>query len=373
MADSAEQRNAERKLQQVIDYCERFDCRRAYLLRYFGEEPDAACGGCDRCLDTREEIDATEIAQKILSAVIKTGSAFGAQYVTTVLLGRNEKPVRQRGHQSLSVFGIVRNHTEAQVKSFIDSLVMRGLLLRTAGQYPTLQVTDAGRQWLLDGSTITLPKPVDPTIARVAEEQTSYDQGLFGELRMLRKQLADERGVPPFVIFGDRALREMATYAPQSTENFAKISGVGQRKLEEFGPHFLPVIRAYAAEHALSEQPMPRSSRTEQRSARQAKRAGSTYDETKKLIEQRLPLAQIAAARALTEGTIVQHIERLLQSGVPLDIAYLRPPSEDFTAICDAFRACGTAMIGPVFGRLGGKYPYDTLRLARAILSTEST
>ncbi len=373
MADPKEQHNAEHKLQQVVDYCERFDCRRTYLLRYFGEDLDGVCNGCDRCLDTREEIDATEIAQKILSAVIKTGSAFGAQYVTTVLLGRNEKLVRQRGHQSLSVFGIVRNYTEGQVKSFIDSLVMRSFLLRTTGQYPTLQVTDAGKQWLLGGGAITLPKPIDPTVSRTEEVPTAYDQGLFGELRALRKRLADERGVPPFVIFGDRALQEMATYAPQSTENFAKINGVGQRKLEEFGPHFLPVIRAYAQEHGLAEQPMTeRTMRGERRRTRQTARAGSTYDETKKLIEQKLPLAQIAATRELTEGTIVQHIERLLQAGEPLDIAYLKPATEDFTAICDAFRQCGTAMLGPVFGRLGEKYPYDTLRLVRAILSTES-
>ncbi len=377
ITDDAERANATQKLDRIMAYCDHRRCRRQFLLTYFDEEwTDDNCESCDRCLEKTEAFDATEVTQKILSGVLKTGGRFGAQYVCSVLLGRNEKAVRERGHDQLSVFGIVRDFSDAQLKLLMGSLIEQGLLMRTEGQYPVLQVTEYGMQWMQEGKAIQLARPTTNTAFSKTDDRqiVSFDQGLFGELRALRKSLADERGVPPFIIFGDRTLQEMATYIPQSRESMARISGVGDKKLQEFGTLFANVIRQYAADHQLSEKPMPAGLvRQERRRERTVGQKGSTYDETKKLLQQKVPLAEIMRQRQLSEGTIVQHIERLVQADEELDIHYLRPSDDDYRTIVDAFHLKGSGILSPVFSHFNGRYSYDMLRLVRALLVSDTS
>ena len=240
--DEAERQNAQRKLDQVIEFCELSACRRRYLLDYFGES-DAQppnCGACDNCLAPTEEFDATVIAQKILSAVIRTGQRFGIFYISQVLRGSKVKRVIERGHDNLSVYGIVNDYTDDDIKEIAGALLERGLLRKNDGDYPTFGVTSEGRRFLSNRETLTLTRRLDdeyapppaPSAARAqSAAPADYDAELFQELRALRTRIASRRGVPPYVVFGDVTLRQMAAYFPQNRADLARIHGVGSVKL----------------------------------------------------------------------------------------------------------------------------------------------
>ena len=306
--NETERRNAREKLARVNEFCQLQACRRRFLLRYFGEEwPRGNCGGCDFCLMPREEFDATEIAQKILSAVVRTGERFGIAHVTDVLRGSRKKRVKELKHDSLSVYGIVDDYSANEIKEIAGQLVEEGLLYRDKGEYPTLSVTRAGKGFLKRREALTLTRSkrdqekapaasrsagdleeVDGGIPQRRERRTSasdrtlldFDQGLFEELRDLRRRLAEERGVPPYVIFNDVTLQQMAYYFPQSHESFSRISGVGKAKLEQLGDTFIAAIGSYARQHGSAERSIP----TARRGRRQrAGGKGSTYETTRQL------------------------------------------------------------------------------------------
>ena len=276
--DETERRNAQDKLDRMIEFCGLSTCRRKFLLEYFGEAwAQDNCRGCDVCLTPREEFDATIIAQKILSAVIRTGQRFGIAHVSQVLRGADTKRIRELRHDDLSVYGIVTDLSDADIKEIAGLLQAEGLLHKNSREYATLGVTEAGRKFLKDRARLTLarPEPVEdpPRTSRRAalspdpaqtwrrrsatdEADTAYDPALFDKLRALRRKLAAARNVPPYVIFGDRTLRQMAYYVPQTSESLAQISGVGAVKLEQLGEEFLAEIMAYAREHEREERPI---------------------------------------------------------------------------------------------------------------------
>ena len=368
MEDDTERENARQKLARMLQFCEVQTCRRKFLLEYFGEKSEADdCGGCDVCLTSKEEFDATEIAQKILSAVIRTGERFGMSHISAVLRGATTARLRNLEHDQLSVYGIARNFSDAELKHNMGLLLDRGLLIKNGNEYPTLAVTQVGRTFLNRRETLTLARPkasapIDP--ASVAND-LEYDQPLFQQLRTLRKRIADERGVPPFVIFGDATLQQMATYFPQIRESLSRISGVGNAKLEQFGEEFLALIRSYAQQHGLPERSIPRPRRER---TRQARRAGSTLDETNGLFLQKLPISEIAKRRGLTETTIIGHLERLVTAGEEIALDYLMPPPERLAKIEAAFQKNGELYLAPVRDLLGEEFSYQELNLVRIYL-----
>ena len=253
--DHTKRENAQQKLAQVIEFCELQTCRRKYVLEYFGEESTDHCGGCDVCLTPREEFDATEIAQKILSAVIRTGERFGVNHLSEVLRGATTKRVRSLGHDKLTVFGIVVDFTDDELKQMVSLLLAQGLLLKNGNQYPTVSVTRAGRTFLKGWEKLTLmvPKRESKVVPGLDGANPEYDRSLFEKLRALRKELADERDVPPYIIFSDASIQQMAYYFPQSGESFASINGVGAQKLAQFSDQFLAVICNHSHENGLVE------------------------------------------------------------------------------------------------------------------------
>ena len=275
--DAAERRNAQDKLARMIEFCGLQTCRRKYLLTYFGEDwPQDNCAGCDVCLTPREEFDATTVAQKILSAVVRTGERFGIAHVSQVLRGANTKRVRELRHDTLSVYGIVKDLSDVEIKELAGLLQAEGLLRKNSREYATLGLTPAGRKFLKTREKLTLtrakrdesaPRRATPGSdpaqawrrhdAPASEVDDAYDPALFDKLRVLRRRLATQRNVPPYVIFGDRTLRQMATYLPQSHESLSRISGVGAVKLEQLGDEFLSEIVDYAREHAMEERGVP--------------------------------------------------------------------------------------------------------------------
>ena len=251
---------SERQLQQMVDYGRLQTCRRKYLLAYFGETiPGETCGNCDVCLAERRPVDVTLVSQKLLSAVVRTGERFGIAHVINVLLGSNLERIRELGHDQLSVFGIVDDYDRNGLRRFADGLVEKGLLARADGQYATVSVTVAGREWLRSRASLTLDMRVDE--AEVKRERrdngrkrsavamvgttAEYDEGLFYELRALRRRLADEQSVPAFVVFSDATLKAMAAARPTDHQAMLRVSGVGPAKLERYGDAFLTVLQEY--------------------------------------------------------------------------------------------------------------------------------
>ena len=251
---------SERQLQQMVDYGRLQTCRRKYLLAYFGETiPGETCGNCDVCLAERRPVDVTLVSQKLLSAVVRTGERFGIAHVINVLLGSNLERIRELGHDKLSVFGIVDDYDRNGLRRFADGLVEKGLLARADGQYATVSVTVAGREWLRSREGLTLELRVEE--AEVKRERrdngrkrsavamvgttAEYDEGLFDELRALRRRLADEQSVPAFVVFSDATLKAMAAARPADRQAMLRVSGVGPAKLERYGEAFLAVVRGY--------------------------------------------------------------------------------------------------------------------------------
>ena len=368
--DAAEKRNAEDKLARMVEFCDAPTCRRRFLLSYFGEDyQEDNCGGCDVCTTPREEFDATEITQKILSAVIRSGERFGASHVIGILRGARTKRILDLGHDKLTVYGIASDFTQEALRGIVNLLLSQGLLVKDDGQYPTLAVSPNGREFLRNRETLTLSRPQDSLETSPAQDATAlaYDQALFERLRSLRRRLAGERSVPPYVVFGDAALREMASYLPQSLESFSRINGVGKAKLEEYGESFLSVIQHHAHDHGLREKPIP-GRRRERDGNRTARRSGSTYEETKRLFDQKLTIYQIAQQRGLSENTIVNHLERLARSGVELDLGHVLPPREYLDRIAAAFEEHGSQFLAPVRDSLGEAYSYEELRLVRLYL-----
>ena len=380
--DPSEQRNVRLKLAKMVEFAQLPTCRRRFILEYFGERWEREdCGGCDVCLRSGEEFDATEIAQKILSAVIRTGERFGANHVIQVLSGSREKRILQLGHEQLSVHGIAKDFGRTQLREIIGQLQARGLLVRSEGEYPTLAVSPEGREFLRSRQTLSLLRPVHSEGPRGTGESAAtmeYDEGLFQELRELRKRLADARDVPAFVIFGDVSLRHMAAACPRSVEGFSRIPGVGEVKLDQYGLEFLGVIRSYAEANGLPDRTDGAPARQEsegryggQERQRPPRAGGTTYDVTMELLSQRLSISQIAQQRGLAESTIITHIERLAGQSIILDLDHMMPAEERLKRIEEAFGVSGSALLRPVLEVLGTGFTYDELRLVRIYLRQE--
>ena len=384
LEDGTERENTRRKLAEVVQLCEQRTCRRRFLLAHFGEEQSSEnCGGCDVCLESRPDrlpegpadpdspktFDATEITQKILSTVARTDQRFGAGYISQVLRGARAKRVLDLGHDRLSVYGIARDFTDDSIKEIVDGLIGRGLLAKQPGEYPVLAITESGWQFLRSRDTLSLPEPAQDSreVPAAAAEPVRYDRDLFQKLRHLRHQIAVERSVPPYVVFGDAALQQMAYYLPQSGESFLCISGVGETKLAQFGDQFLSVVRAHAKQYGLTERPNPLA-----RSRREKRHTGSTLDVTRRLLSQSRPLEEIAAERGLTLSTIMGHAEALVDAGDDLELDHLMPVPDRTAEIRSAFQAAGTFMLSPVRDLLGDGYSYEELRLVRLDLRRRS-
>ncbi|MBA2921143.1 DNA helicase RecQ [Sphingomonas sp. MAH-20] len=219
-------------------------CRRALLLRYFGEQPPEACGNCDNCLNPPQGVDATELARKYLSAVFRTGQMFGAGYVESVLTGQSSERSLMNGHEALSVWGIVDGEEAALLKPVGRALQLRDAL-RT-NPHGGLEFGPAARAILKGEEPVSLIVPPKRERRRRRDSAPNpVGDPLFEALRSCRRKLAEEAGVPPYVVFHDSTLREMSAARPQTREALGRITGVGARKLEAYGEAFLNVLRQH--------------------------------------------------------------------------------------------------------------------------------
>ena len=390
MEDREAAAQAEAQLKQMADFAEGVDCRRVALLGYFGETwPEDNCGACDLCLTPRETWDATTEAQQFLSCLFrlrqKSGCDFGINHVIEVLTGSRSAKVLGRGHDSLSTYGLGKHLPRAEWTALGRELIRLGYATQSADTYCTLGLSRDGLDILKSRAPILLTRAPQTAIAasesrtvstgRLARAGTiACDEPLFQHLREMRKRLADERGVPPYVIFSDVSLRHMARLYPQDEAAFLAVPGVGSRKLADFGHVFLSAITVWLASHerqhfAADSAPLPAPP------MRSEARNGSTL-ETLRLYREGLGLKAIAARRQITESTVAQHLCQAIAAG-ELDANPRDFYTEDEERrIAAAVAACETGLtrLGPLHASLEASGPpvtYPVLHLYRAFAQRE--
>ena len=254
--EDEEQRSiAEKHAYAMLEYAERNQCRRKALLSYFGEDfEEPNCGGCDVCTGEIQEEDYTIEAQKALSAMVRSGCRFGRVLIMDILMGADNRRIRETGFQHLPTYGVGKDRTRRFWKYLIDALTRQGLAAIEGEEYPYLRVTETGWE-TLRGAPFRALRIVETRARRNraerdgASQDMDVDDTLFQLLRAERRRLAEAAQVPPYVVFHDRALREMAAGKPASREAMLGIAGVGERKLAQYGDAFLAVIARYISEN----------------------------------------------------------------------------------------------------------------------------
>ena len=238
------------KLNTMVAFAEAQTCRRRVVLNYFGEYSPKACGNCDICLDPPQSYDATVDAQKILSCVYRTGQYFGITHVVEVLRGAQTARVKSLGHDQLSTFGIGKEQSTEHWFSIARQLIHCGLLMQNLTRGSALQLTEAARSVLKSENSLMLAVPRLQLVKTTAKQKrrsvsANADSKLFARLRHLRKQIADQANLPPYVIFSDVSLSEMSELMPTNDSQFLSITGVGHIKLDKYGEEFLSEIKQY--------------------------------------------------------------------------------------------------------------------------------
>ncbi len=357
--DPQEQLIAKQQLRQMIDYAEGTDCRRTIQLGYFGERFPGNCGNCDNCRHPKPMQDWTIEAMKFLSCVARCKERFGMVHIIDVLRGAKKDKILQYEHDKLSTYGIGKDRTVDEWRMLGRSLLHQGLIEQTSDGYSVLKLNALSWEVMRKQRTVSLAVT---TVQKITWEQGSEKaeeaEILLQKLRSLRKQLADEQSVPPYVIFHDSTLKLMVQVQPQNLTEFAKLSGVGSHKLAQYGEKFLTEIRAYRQEKGLQNK-----SATSVSSAK----SSSSYTElqTLQLHQQGLNIAQIAQKRNLSPATVSTHLEKLIGKNQPVDLNQL-VPLEHQQKIWQVLEVLGDISLTPIKEQLGESYTFDEIRLVRS-------
>jgi ATP-dependent DNA helicase RecQ len=378
---------AHQQLRDVQDYCESYDCRRRILLRYFGEETtEENCGNCDNCLRPTIMEDRTIDAQKLLSCIGRTQQRFGLGYMINILRGAKTQKIRDHNHDLLSTYGIGRDVSADEWTRLGRALLQQGLLSEDNEGYHVLKLNANSREILQGLRTFHLT--ADPsksvyqnpeTVAKKAVLSLEPEANeLFQRLRDLRKQLADERDVPPYVIFPDTALRHMAQNLPQTRNAFLSIPGVGKQKMKAYYTPFTEAIRSFAAAHGLEvlqeeeddgaepPSPPPRT-RTASSSIAVKPTKLSTRQMVHDMYHQGLSVKDMAQACDRHPSTIVGHLSSIIEEGDLFGVEHLLLPGH-YDVIVEALLRLGDELLKPVKEELGDEYPYEELHLVRAYM-----
>jgi ATP-dependent DNA helicase RecQ len=356
-ADDAHKRVERHKLDAMLGFTELTSCRRQALLKYFGDHLDQPCGNCDTCLNPVETWDATVVAQKALSCVHRTGQRFGVNYLVDVLLGKENDRIKNFGHDRLSVYGIGNELDNKQWRGIFRQLISRNYLSVDIEGFGALHLTETCRPILRGEQTLMLRKETFRKTKQKKASKNSYalsdaEQGLWDALRECRRKLAEEQDIPPYMIFHDATLMQMLEHRPDNRQQFAQLSGVGERKLELYADDFLGVIREYVGEESDAEKV-------------------NTVDETLLLFNSGMDVDAIAAQRSLTPSTIYSHLAKLigrqklkLGEVTGLDEQQIKTIEH---ALLD--HAEDGIKLKPVYDSLDGAYDYGVIRCVQAAMS----
>ena len=367
------------QLDQMTEYAEDDGCRRAHLLGYFGEHwPHDNCGGCDACLTPRETYDATIDCRKLLSCIfrVRQHSNFntGLQHVADVLAGGNTEKIRRWGHTALSTYGIGREKPRTEWVALGRQLLRQGLLTQSQDGFATVSLTREGLVALKDERTFSLSRP--PATARESAVATSAtavakagdipcDEGLFGVLRVVRKQLADARDVPSYVVFSDVSLRHMARSYPADAATLLRVPGVGEKKLADFGAVMLEAIAAWLTDHPRLDFPALLLAVAPTRRMQAEGALNGTAIATLERFRAGISIDEIARERSLTTTTIEGHLARAIADGEKLDPRTFYTAAEE-AAMRTAFIDHEGLALKPVYEKLEGSIGYGKLRIFQA-------
>ena len=370
----SEQVIAREQLSQMVHYAECSGCRRVELLAYFGEDSaEENCGACDNCLSPRATFDGTVAAQKFMSCVfrIRQASDFGVglNHIIEVLTGAQSERVLKWGHEKLTTYNIGHEHTRTEWAAIGRELIRLGFLRQTTDKFPVVELADAGLAALKARTKITLTKPVtapDKVVSHVGE--IACDELLFEKLRRLRKELADARAVPSYIIFSDVALRQMARLYPQSEADFSRISGVGTSKLRDFGAQFLEEIAAHL--RANPKQIFADDSFRQKPAAPQRSKLTETVVATLHYWRGGRTAEEIAQLRDVKPSTIYGHLADAVDAGETVDLNRVLTADQQ-TRAAKAFYQYGWGNIPGVLEALGPGFDYGQLKVFRAVKNRE--
>ncbi len=371
--DPEERAIARAQLRQMVHYAESAACRRSTLLGYFGEEyPEPNCGTCDNCVSPRETFDGTVAAQKFLSCIYRlrqaTNFGVGLNHIVDVLVGSQNEKVLRWGHEKLSTYGVGKEHSRGEWQQIGRELIRLGFCRQTTDRMSVVELCEDGMKALKLRASITLSRPV---AARTAEKPGRYgeiscDEALFEKLRALRKDLADARDVPAYVVFSDVTLRHLARAYPTTEAEFSGISGVGEKKLAEYGAPFMQCVREHLANNP--RQAFADSLKPVRPPAPARKTTNLSAGESLDLLRAGKSLDQIAQIRRLTTNTVAAHIEDFIAKGEPFDLATIMTPRQR-DLIVAAFEKHSPERLAPIKADLPEDITYDQLRLYRAVQS----
>lgn len=381
MTDAKAADIAVRQMRMMADFAEGTECRRVALLDYFGEQwAGDNCGGCDICLQPRETWDATTQAQKLLSCIFrikqKSGFNTGLNHVVEVLAGANTEKIRKWYHDQLSTYGIGKDTPREEWATLGRQLIRLGFIDTSPDNLQTLSLSKSGLAALMNRTPVMLTRsPVvvaSTSTAKVAKAGSiACDEALFAELRALRKHLADERGVTPYVVFGDTSLRHMCRSYPCTDREFLAIPGVGTQKLADYGAAFMDAIskwletherQAFAIEAASPPPPKMKSEGAVSASAMESIRLFNTGK----------AVQQIAELRNMSRGTIAQHLAQGIVSGDLAADPRVFYTAEEEALIRQAAAEHGHERLGPLHEALGGLITYDKLHAFRAFMQRKA-
>ena len=343
------------KLEKMKSFCQTKVCRRKFLLNYFGENHAGDCGNCDICFQKGNRQDMTIPSQMLLSTVARLGENFGIGYVILVLRGSKSAKV-QEAHQSLSVYGIGKDRPESFWKVLGDKLLQEDYLAEAGAQFPTLKLTEFAWQKLKAKEKILLP--MEESLSDVSSKPSTHHEELLDELKALRYSIAQKSGVPPYVVFADNSLLEMATYLPVDEASFLTISGVGQVKAQSYGDDFLKVVGEYVKKNKLTPHRKVQTQRTK------PVRSSQSEALTLKLFNEGKNIYQIAEERGMTFNTVEEHLVNMVKKKEVEAEKFLS--KDDILNIRLAYRRQGTHFLKPLKEQFGERYSYFQLKVALA-------
>ena len=342
------------KLNQMKDYCFTEGCLQAFILRYFGEENPDDCGRCENCKDNRAEMDVTTESQMVLSCMIRMGERFGKTLISQVLTGSKVKKIEEFGFQKLSTYGILSAKSAKHVADFIDFLTAQQFIEIIGGQYPVLKVSGTGKEVLL-GKRKVMQKEM-----KQVQTITNIDSGLFEMLRQTRKEIAQNEKVPPFIIFSDAALKDMAAKLPVTISEMLTVKGVGAQKQERYGERFLQTIAEYLADNPEAELEKPLATKAEVK--KQTKKE-ATHLETYRLYKEGNSMSEIASIRGLSRLTIENHLVTCVEDGFDLEWETFLP-KEKLELIHQAIESTGAEKLKPIKENVPEDISYFMIKLA---------
>lgn len=354
--DSSEQfkRILHNKLETMLALCEQRHCRRQSILAYFDEPLKEPCGNCDTCLNPPEKWDATEAARKALSCVYKTGQRFGVNYVIDVLLGKDNARIKQFEHSTISTYGIGKDHHEQEWRSLFRQLIALGYLATDIDGHGAIKLVEQSRPLLRGEIDLTLRKPHkdNSSSKKKGKNRTSLrsvDEPLFELLREHRLEIANENGVPPYIIFHDSTLEEMAKVRPENLERMQYISGVGEQKLKKFGQTFLEVIIS---------SPLPGMLQNN---------LSDTVNETLTLLNDGIDIESIANQRDIKLSTVYTHLADAIEVGLIEAKEVLQLSDVEHNEIVNALEMhMDDDRLKPAYDALDGSYDYGILKCVQA-------